>query len=156
MNEENWRSKPEPVEIAKLNNEMATDLAYFLPGNANKFLAGAVLLIKPLHVKHLKLKRARRPKNNVKKVKSIPSDQHAEEQPYDDNEYVQDASIDDSYPWPLWSLMFEGMQVQEDPNIIHDVCVALQASQIDYDWQLKQVLRSFLEQVFPIDSHPRH
>jgi len=44
----------EPETIKNLNKKMISQLGFFMPGNANKWLCGAIFGIKPLQVKHLK------------------------------------------------------------------------------------------------------
>lgn len=53
---DNWTQRDEPKFAEKLNKGLINTLAWLMPGNANKFLAAAMLGIKPLHVKHLQLK----------------------------------------------------------------------------------------------------
>ena len=52
--------------------------------------------------------------------------------------------------------MYEDVKLEEDPNLIHDICVTLQEKQIVNPWQLKQTPREFLEKLFPMDTLPRH
>ena len=52
---------------------------------------------------------------------------------------------EDNYPYGLWNLIYEDVKLEEDPNLIHEVCVMLQEKQIVSPWQLKQTSREFLE-----------
>lgn len=63
---------------------------------------------------------------------------------------------EDNYPWPLWTLIYEELQIQEDPNVIHDVCILLQGQFILQPWQLKQAPRPVLDMLFPVATHSRH
>ena len=62
----------------------------------------------------------------------------------------------DEYPWGLWNLICGESQLEEDPQIIHDVCVALQKRQIVNPWQVTYLSRGYLEKVFPMETQPRH
>ena len=61
----------------------------------------------------------------------------------------------DTYPWGMWNLITDELKLEEDPNVIHDVCVALQAQHINLPWQLKQAPRSMLDKLFPVESQSR-
>ena len=67
-----------------------------------------------------------------------------------------EATPTDNYPWNLWNLIYLDIKLGEHPQVIHDVCVALQAKQITHPWQLTYLSREFLEKIFPMDTHPRH
>ena len=71
------------------------------------------------------------------------------------NEWHNDGA-DDTYPWPMWTLIYDELQVQEDPNVIHDVCLRLQTQHILQPWQLKQAPKTVLEMLFPVATHSRH
>ena len=66
------------------------------------------------------------------------------------NEQQQVAYVEeDTYPWGMWTLIYDEMKLQEDPNIIHEACMMLQEKQIHHPWQLKQLPRTFLESDLP-------
>ena len=68
---------------------------------------------------------------------------------------VSEANTED-YPWNLWNLIYLDIKLGEHPQVIHDVCVALQAKQILNPWQITYLSREFLEKIFPMETHPRH
>ena len=63
---------------------------------------------------------------------------------------------EDNYPYGLWNLIYNDLQLGEDPEVIHEACVMLQEKQIVHPWHLKQVSREFLEKLFPMEKYPRH
>ena len=71
-------------------------------------------------------------------------------------ETVRTTEKQDEYPWGLWNLIHGEIQLEEDPQIIHDICVALQQRQIVNPWQVTYLSREYLEKVFPMETQPRH
>ena len=86
-----------------------------------------------------------------------------EEEWYDEDWYGEWSGMEnwtqqqepDTYPWGMWTLIADELKLEEDPNIIHDVCVALQTNHINLPWQLKQAPRAMLDKLFPVETHSR-
>ena len=83
-------------------------------------------------------------------------DWYGEEEWHEEEEHAQPTAADtEEYPWNLWNLIYLDIKLEEHPQVIHDVCVALQAKQILHPWQLTYLSRDFLEKIFPT-SPGRH
>ena len=41
---------------------------------------------------------------------------------------------EDNYPYGLWNFIYDDIQLEEDPNVIHEACVMLQARHIHHLW----------------------
>ena len=55
----------------------------------------------------------------------------------------------------MWNLITEDIKLEEDLNVIHDVCMTLQSQHVHLPWQLKQTPRSMLDKLFPVETHSR-